>query len=253
MADVSTQLRAARERAGLSLEDISARTKIKLSQLQALEGGRFERLPGEFFTRAFIKTYAREVHLPPDEVIREYDASRSVAERPPDAPPVAPETAAPVLRPSAERDSEALTTPRVLGAVAFAGLVLLVLFAVNRQPQRAAEPGAISAAGTQEAAAQAAPTSGSTPPPPPETVSMEIAPTAEIWINASADGKRVLYRLVQPGERLKVEARDELSFRIGNAAAFEYTVNGARGRALGQSGEVVEFKVTPANVGTYRR
>ena len=82
---------------------------------------------------------------------------------------------------------------------------------------------------------------------------MEIAPTAEIWINASADGQRAIYRLVKPGERVKVEARNELSFRIGNAAAFQYSINGVPGRVLGQSGEVLEFQVTRDNVRTYHR
>ena len=76
MVDVSSRLRAARERAGLSIQDISARTKIKAVQLQAIECGEFERLPGPFFTRAFIKNFAREVGLAPDEIAREYDAGR---------------------------------------------------------------------------------------------------------------------------------------------------------------------------------
>ena len=74
-----------------------------------------------------------------------------------------------------------------------------------------------------------------------------------IWINAKADGVQAVYRLVQPGERLVIEARNDLTFRIGNAAAFVYTVNGVPGRALGASGEVVEFQITRENVHTYRR
>ena len=66
-------LRRARERAGLEIEEISARTKIKPSFLRALETGHFEVLPGPFFTRTFLRTYAREVGVPPDEVVREYD------------------------------------------------------------------------------------------------------------------------------------------------------------------------------------
>ena len=72
--DVSETLRAERQRAGLTLEEISSRTKIKVAFLQAIERGEFERLPGTFFVRAFLRTYAREVHLSPDEVVGAYDA-----------------------------------------------------------------------------------------------------------------------------------------------------------------------------------
>ena len=265
MADVSNRLRAARERAGLTIQDISATTKIKVSQLQALENGHFEQLPGEFFTRAFIKTYARELGLPAEEIVREYDASRRGPEPATEPPRVA---AAPPPSPALEAQAgprehqeadgsspllRALSPERVWAAVAFAVLVLLVLVLVNREPQRAAESGAVNAAGgAPERSAQPAATSG-TAEKRPETLSMEIAPTAEIWINASADGQRAIYRLVKPGERLKVEARNELSFRIGNAAAFQYSINGVPGRVLGQSGEVLEFQVTRDNLGTYHR
>lgn len=262
MADVSSRLRAARERAGLAIEDISASTKIKVSQLQALERGEFERLPGDFFTRAFLRTYAREVGLPPEEIVREY-AMRGVSEGQIETAGVgAVAVTAPAVRevairePRARDDSasmlRALSPQRTVPAVALATLVLLVLVLVNRQPQRAAEPGAVQTTGAAEPAARPAPTSG-TPQPAPDKLSIEIAPTAEIWINASADGRRAVYRLVRPGERVTVEARNELSFRIGNAGAFEYSINGVQGRPLGRSGEVLEFKVTLDNVRTYHR
>ena len=57
----------------MRIEEISASTKIKPAFLVALETGHFETLPGHFFTRAFLKSYAREVGLAPDEVAREFD------------------------------------------------------------------------------------------------------------------------------------------------------------------------------------
>ena len=63
MTVVSSRLRAAREQAGVPIEEIAARTRIKVAFLHAMERGEFERLPGEFFARAFLRTYARELHL----------------------------------------------------------------------------------------------------------------------------------------------------------------------------------------------
>ena len=268
MVEVSEQLRAARERAGLRIADISARTKIKAVQLEAIERGEFERLPGEFFTRAFLRNYAREVGLSPDEIIRHYDASRGVPER----TPAAVVTAAPLGSrawraasmhgPDADPDEPAnagrapLLSPRAAWpALAVALLVLLVVWTVNRPSEISGEAGAVSTTGVAESGADAAATSGAAAPPAaaPEALSMEIQPTAEIWINARADGEQAIYRLVKPGERLKVEARNELTFRIGNAAAFEYTINGVPGRALGGPDQVREFQITRDNIHTYRR
>ena len=63
----------ARERAGLSIQDISARTKIRAAALEALERGNYDQLPGDFYTRAFLKAYAREVRLPEEDLLQEYD------------------------------------------------------------------------------------------------------------------------------------------------------------------------------------
>ena len=76
MADVSSDLRTAREQSGATLQEMAARTKIKVSFLQAIERGEFELLPGEFFARAFLRTYARELHLSGDTILQAYDAAR---------------------------------------------------------------------------------------------------------------------------------------------------------------------------------
>ena len=70
---------------------------------------------------------------------------------------------------------------------------------------------------------------------------------------ATADGASVIYRLLKPGEQVVVEGRKELSFRIGNAAAFVYAINGVPGKALGGPDEVREFDITADNYQTFRR
>src|SRR3954467_9300222 len=70
--DVGIELRAARERRGLSLGHISHTTKISLPVLQAIEAADERRLPAKVFTRSFVKTYAALVGLDPDETTRRY-------------------------------------------------------------------------------------------------------------------------------------------------------------------------------------
>ena len=65
-------LRAQRERASLSIEDIARVTKIPERSLRQLEEGKFEELPADVFVRGFLRSYARVVGVSPDEVVRRY-------------------------------------------------------------------------------------------------------------------------------------------------------------------------------------
>ncbi len=68
-------MRRAREGAGLSLEDLARRTKIPLARLAAIESADVPRLPAAVYTRGFVKAYAVEVGLSPDETAEQYLAS----------------------------------------------------------------------------------------------------------------------------------------------------------------------------------
>lgn len=62
-------LRAAREKAGYTLNDISAQTKINLKSLQAIESGDVSRLPPETFAKGFIKSYCKALNIDPVPVL----------------------------------------------------------------------------------------------------------------------------------------------------------------------------------------
>src|SRR5215471_1839697 len=70
--DFGRKLRDARERKGVSLRQIAAATKISVGVLEALERNDISRLPGGIFTRAFVRSYAVEVGLEPEETIQEF-------------------------------------------------------------------------------------------------------------------------------------------------------------------------------------
>src|SRR3970040_260497 len=71
MADFGAQLREARERKGISLRQIAASTKISVAALEGLERNDISKLPGGIFSRAFVRSYAIEVGLDPDDTVRE--------------------------------------------------------------------------------------------------------------------------------------------------------------------------------------
>ena len=56
----------------VSLEEISAATKISVRLLTALESSDVKKLPAPVFTRGFIRSYSRHLGLDPDEMVNAY-------------------------------------------------------------------------------------------------------------------------------------------------------------------------------------
>ena len=84
--DLGTELRTARERAGFTLPELAARTRIPLKSLRAIEENDFASVPPGIFVRGFISAYAREVGLDPASAVAEFRAmtepAAPVAEEP---------------------------------------------------------------------------------------------------------------------------------------------------------------------------
>ena len=68
-----TDLKTARETAGLSLKDMFERTRISVANLEAIENGNFHLLPVPIYTRNFIKTYADTLGVDSRMVLQRYE------------------------------------------------------------------------------------------------------------------------------------------------------------------------------------
>jgi cytoskeleton protein RodZ len=66
------KLKLEREKKKMTLEDISATTKISTRMLHALEDEKFGQLPGGIFNKGFVRAYARTVGLDEDQTIADY-------------------------------------------------------------------------------------------------------------------------------------------------------------------------------------
>jgi len=79
--DLGAWLRRERERSGVTLETIAARTKVARTLLEALERNDVSRWPNGIFRRAFIRGYASQIGLDPDYAvalfIRAFDGSQA--------------------------------------------------------------------------------------------------------------------------------------------------------------------------------
>ncbi len=111
MASLGQALREEREVRNISLEEIASATKIVPRYLEALESDHLDRMPGGFFVKGIIRTYARAIGLDPEEVLARYQAAGLLSgpERGPQVPSMPSLASVPQFEP-------APTAPPVLPA-----------------------------------------------------------------------------------------------------------------------------------------
>lgn len=88
MSNLGELLRKARMERGTSLEELQESTKIRKRYLEAIEEGKYDVLPGNFYARAFIKQYSEAVGLNPDELLKLYAAEIPAADPEPAVEPI---------------------------------------------------------------------------------------------------------------------------------------------------------------------
>lgn len=69
---LSPILTAVRQKAQLTLHQIADTTKITVANLEAIENGRFAKLPGGVYATSYIRQYARAIGFDEFELLAEY-------------------------------------------------------------------------------------------------------------------------------------------------------------------------------------
>jgi cytoskeleton protein RodZ len=165
-SSVGTILREARNRRKLELSEVEAATRIRFRYLRAIEDEEWDVLPGGFYTRGFIRTYASFLGLDGDRLASDYREDVEPWHRATDAPQSQP-------------GDGASSGPR---GVALAGLVVVAVIAVA-----VIAIVAVPAGGGEESppvrhqvAGKAKP-EAKPKPAPAKGVTVELAANAEVW------------------------------------------------------------------------
>lgn len=73
MESFGEYLKSLREEKGMTLAQMSERTKVAVTNLELLERDRYDLLPPRVFVRGFVQSYAQALDLDPDHVLREFE------------------------------------------------------------------------------------------------------------------------------------------------------------------------------------
>jgi cytoskeleton protein RodZ len=156
VATFGAQLKQAREKQGVTLEEISLSTKIGTRMLRALEEEHFDQLPGGIFNKGFIRAYARCLGMDEDQAIADYLAATG-------ASPLAKKSEiseqAPILDPPPREENTAAGLPWGMFAVLL--LIIALGFAAwgfySRESERAPREATANSSGASSAAAEPLP------------------------------------------------------------------------------------------------
>ena len=261
--DPGLLLKRAREAKALTLDDLSRTTKINRTILGALESGDVSHLPSGVYARGFVKAYAREVGLDPDEMANQYFGHLEHA-LPPAGEGIDARATSPMTRHEVVHldDDTAMilasTQARRVGWLVTACCAIgLVVYVWSFGRPRATETAPVTEAAAPVDVAPAA----SAGPNEPDAVQagaatlamsgplqIELRPSGLCWVIVTADGEQVLAKLLRDGDQQTFTANDELVLRVGDPGAFTYSINGRSGRSLGRAGEPVNVRITRDNI-----
>ena len=227
---VGESLTRAREARGLTVEDVSAQTRIRGGLIRQIEADDFSGCGGAVYARGHLRSLAKVVGIDAEELVADFDRSHADEAAPAlvPVPAVDPHDAA-----RAERKA-----PNWTAAMAVALVVICVLAGISLLGNR--NSGSHNTAGDSNPAVTPAPSSAppSSPPasPPPGSVARVRTDQAialirvtsdQTWMSVSTLSGRLLFQgLLGSGQQRLFKDAHGLRLVIGNAPAVDLVANG---------------------------
>lgn len=252
---IGTVLKKARIAAGLTVDEVSSNTRVRIPIVHAIESDDFTRCGGDVYARGHIRTLARAVHLDPAPLIEQYDAAHGGRPAP---TPAAPMFEAERIRPERQRPNwTAAMVAAIVAVVAFVGFT-----AFGGGDEKAKRPVAEGSVSPQPAPKQNAgkppvqPQTPQAPKPEPSDSAIAAAPKdlvtvvltandGESWISAKDHSGRLLFDgTLAQGESKTFTDKESIDLVLGDAGVVKLFVNGKEIKDEFQPGQVERLTYT---------
>ncbi len=218
-------LAEARRQAGLTITQVSQRTRIRESIIRGIEQGDFSTCGGDFYARGHIRSMATAVGIDSVPLIEEYDAEHG--------PVGGGISAADVFEPATplkirERRSPSLSMIVVVVLLGIIGFSIYHL--MSSHDRHVAAPAA--ARGTPRATAlRATPHPSPRPTPaPPNEARIHLTALQDCWVllTSTSTGAQIYMGVIPAGKSVSWTEKQAVSLRLGNPPGVMLTVNGKR-------------------------
>jgi cytoskeletal protein RodZ len=227
----------ARKDAGLSLEDLAAKTNIRMSVLSEIEKNNFEHCGGETYARGHVRNIAAILKADQKEFIRLYEEEQGGETR--SIKDLLIENS--VMRLPAEARKVSWKVLVLISVVSLfvVGIGQVVISNFNTNDVVGAAPSA-SASPTAAESPSAEPSAESTFSSGTGVEVVINAVRAKSWLFVSDASGRTLFSGQVSRGAIKVFSSDsQLNLKVGNAGGVDLKVNGKKVEAIGVDGEVV--------------
>ncbi|MFF4824433.1 helix-turn-helix domain-containing protein [Streptomyces sp. NPDC001312] len=250
---VGRALKEARLAAGLTIDDVSSATRVRVAIVHAIEADDFAPCGGDVYARGHIRNLAKAVRLDPAPLIARFDAEHGGRPAP---TPAAPLFEAERIRP--ERRGPNWTAAMVAAIVVVIGFVGFT--AVKGGSDDTGAKGQIGEGSTPTAGTSASPTPKNTKPadpaPAPSDSAIAAAPQDKVTVQVSADngrswisakdhnGRMLFDGLLQKGESKTFQDSSKINLILGDAGSVQLYVNGKKIEDQFQPGAVERLTYT---------
>ncbi|MES4903014.1 MULTISPECIES: helix-turn-helix domain-containing protein [unclassified Streptomyces] len=253
---VGRVLQQARIAAGLTVDEVSTTTRVRIPLVQGIEQDDYARCGGDVYARGHIRVLARAVGLDPDALVAQYDAEHG-------GRPV-PTLTAPVfeaerIRPEPRRPN--WTAAMVAAIVAVVGFVGFTLFSGGNEDggSTVAEETSTTKPPTTKPTAKPTPTKPADQKPTPsggddsaiagvpaDKVTVRLtAENGQSWISAQDHNGRLIHEgLLRQGDSKTFSDSKRIDLVLGNAQAIKLFVNGKEVKDLAANGQVQRLSYT---------
>ncbi|WP_431680748.1 helix-turn-helix domain-containing protein [Kitasatospora sp. KL5] len=250
LPSIGRVLTVARIDAGLTVDQVSSTTRVRVPIVHAIEQDDFSRCGGDFYARGHIRALARAVGVDGDELVARYDAAHGGA--PADRRPTQLIETTPIKVTDHRRPN--WTTPMVVAILAVVGLIGFNLFG-----GRSNTPAAGTASAPLASASASASSSAQPPAPAPSLAPIAAAPADKVtvklvaekgtsWVSAKdGKGKPLFGNNLEAGQDQTFTDPKQISLVLGNAGAVHVYVNGKDLGPAGADGQVVHVTYTPGD------
>ncbi|MFF4385051.1 helix-turn-helix domain-containing protein [Kitasatospora sp. NPDC092039] len=253
---IGRMLSTARIDAGLTVDQVSTATRVRVPIVHAIEEDDFARCGGDFYARGHIRLIARAVGLDGEALVARYDAAHggSPAARRPSTQLI---DSGPIKVPRRGRPNwAAAMVAAIVAVVALIGFNL-VSGKDGRGTTGSASAPLPSGSGTGSVAPAATPTV-QPPAPAPSAAAIAAVPADKVtvklvaegtsWVSAmDGTGKSLFQNNISSGQDQTFTDPKQIKLVLGNGGAVHAYVNGKDLGLLGKDGQVVHVTYTPGD------
>ncbi len=231
-------LAKARQDAGLTVTQVSGRTRIRETVIHAIERDDYTLCGGNFYARGHIRSIARVTGIDSEPLIGEYDDAHGGS---PQAIPAwqafEPETPVKIVDRRSPNWSAAMAIALVL-VVAYGVVRVATGHESHKAAERAAAPAVAATPTPTPTHAKAAPVH--------KGVTVRVKAKRNSWLNVrDAKGKQLFSGVIREGQSHEWSSKQRLRLLIGNGGGLRLTVNGKDIGAPGVGGQVIQLSYGP--------